>query len=203
MKWNFDGYQELYEEDLQRINGGVGALAYNDGVVPPAHVDTTIYTQTETVVHTPNTPEPTAQAMPSVASYVNGSIMGVVAQTCSDTTQDHCDIIAQNLAVAAGLTNTASGNLNILSVNDTYNRYQSSAVQTTPQGFVGTGNVVRGYMFFDWVKKETYNGSDEWIAGDLGDMDHMEFCEISADGLGYTVWQNNGGTQYHVVCATR
>jgi len=120
-----------------------------------------------------------------------------VVQTATPSLETHCDIIAHNEAIAHHLHNVGEGNWNELSVNTIFQTYKDVAVKTTSAGFEDTTKwgataPIKGYMFFDWEKQETGPNTNNYVGGDLGDKDHMEYCEISADGKSYTVWQNDG-----------
>jgi len=73
---------------------------------------------------------------------------------------------------------------NALTVDQIYKQDYANKVDTTPwNGPDGTGTNAgkKGFLFFDWAS-----------TGAAGVKEHMEYCEISADGLSYTQWYTDG-----------
>lgn len=107
-------------------------------------------------------------------------------QVCADPKKVHCDIIAWNHAVDAGLNPAGKGNDswdgNELSVDAIfYNYYADEAVEFNAD-LAGK----KGYIFYDWE-------------GD-GTFDHVEYCEVDNNGGGYSFYNNKGyeeGEKYY------
>lgn len=90
----------------------------------------------------------------------------------------HCDIIAWNHAVDAGLNPAGKRNKkwdgNKLTVDTIFNTYYADEAVDFNSDLAGK----KGYIFYDWE-------------GD-GTFDHMEYCEIDNDGGGYSYFSNKG-----------
>ena len=104
-------------------------------------------------------------------------------QVCSNPSDVHCDIIAWNHAVDAGLNPTGSDKEiwdgNKLSVDQIFDEhYANSAIE-----FNSECAGLEGYLFYDW------DGAD--INGEYH-YEHMEFCKVSSDGSGYSYFSNEG-----------
>lgn len=99
-------------------------------------------------------------------------------QNCDNVNDVHCDIIAWNHAVDAGLNPAGDGvenwNGNKLTVNDIFNNYYKDKATDFNSDLAGK----KGYIFYDW------NGQ--------GKYEHVEYCEINENGSGYWYYKNNG-----------
>lgn len=99
-------------------------------------------------------------------------------QTCSNKDNVHCDIIAWNHAVDAGLNPAGNGNNNWdgnkLTVDEIYNKHYADEAVEFNSDLAGK----KGYIFYDWE-------------GD-GKFDHIEYCEVDANGAGYSFYNNDG-----------
>lgn len=99
-------------------------------------------------------------------------------QICADPNQVHCDIIAWNHAVDAGLNPAGKGNEswdgNKLTVDAIFNTYYADEAAEFNENLAGK----KGYIFYDWE-------------GD-GTFDHVEYCEVDNNGAGYSFYNNNG-----------
>ena len=100
-------------------------------------------------------------------------------QQTTNTNAPHCDIIAWNHAVDAGVDPTGEdgtvwdGNADGMNVNNIYNNYYAAGSTEFNSDLAGQS----GYLFSDW-------------RGD-GSFDHMEYCTVNEDGS-YTFYRNNG-----------
>ncbi len=103
---------------------------------------------------------------------------GFKHQVCADPKQVHCDIIAWNHAVDAGLNPAGKGNDswdgNKLTVDAIFNNYYADEAVEFNADLAGK----KGYIFYDWT-------------GD-GTFDHVEYCEIDNNGTGYSFYNNQG-----------
>ncbi len=101
-------------------------------------------------------------------------------QVCADPNQVHCDIIAWNHAVDAGLNPAGKGNDswdgNGLTVDAIFNNYYADEAVEFNADLAGK----KGYIFYDWE-------------GD-GVFDHVEYCEIESGG-NYNYFSNKGFEQ--------
>lgn len=99
-------------------------------------------------------------------------------QICADENQSHCDIIAWNHAVDAGLNPAGDNNDawdgNKMLVDEIFNRYYADEATEFDSNLAGK----KGYIFYDWTGDGTY--------------DHMEYCEVDANGAGYNFYLNEG-----------
>lgn len=99
-------------------------------------------------------------------------------QICADPSKVHCDIIAWNHAVDAGLNPAGKKNKswdgNGLTVDAIFNNYYADEAAD----FNSSLAVKKGYIFYDWT-------------GD-GMFDHVEYCEVDNNGAGYSFYNNNG-----------
>ncbi len=102
-------------------------------------------------------------------------------QICADENQSHCDIIAWNHAVDAGLNPAGNGNDawdgNQLLVDEIFNRYYADEATEFDSNLAGK----KGYIFYDWKGDGTY--------------DHMEYCEVDAAEGNYKYFSNKGTNQ--------
>lgn len=105
---------------------------------------------------------------------------GFKHQVCADPKQVHCDIIAWNHAVDAGLNPAGKGNDswdgNKLTVDAIFNNYYADEAVEFNADLAGK----KGYIFYDWT-------------GD-GTFDHVEYCEIESGG-NYNYFSNEGFEQ--------
>ena len=101
-------------------------------------------------------------------------------QICADPSKVHCDIIAWNHAVDAGLNPAGKKNKswdgNELTVDAIFNNHYADEAAEFDSSLAGK----KGYIFYDWT-------------GD-GTFDHMEYCEIE-NGGSYKYFSNNGFEQ--------
>lgn len=116
--------------------------------------------------------------LPSSGSTTNDPESNFEYQICSNPNEVHCDIIAWNHAVDAGLNPAGKRNKkwdgNKLTVDTIFNTYYADeAVEFNPD-LAGK----KGYIFYDWEGNGTF--------------DHMEYCEIDNDGGGYSFYNNTG-----------
>lgn len=97
---------------------------------------------------------------------------------CTNSKDVHCDIIAWNHAVDAGLDprgkNGTDWDVNNKTVDQIYNEHFVGK----DVDFDGKQAGKMGYILYDWE-------------GD-GSYDHIEFGSISEDGLSYSYYSNNG-----------
>lgn len=116
--------------------------------------------------------------LPSSGSTTNAPESNFEYQICSNPNEVHCDIIAWNHAVDAGLNPTEKRNKkwdgNKLTVDTIFNTYYADEAVEFNSDLAGK----KGYIFYDWE-------------GD-GTFDHMEYCEIDNDGGGYSFYNNTG-----------
>lgn len=115
---------------------------------------------------------------PSSGSTTNDPKSNFEYQICSNPNEVHCDIIAWNHAVDAGLNPAGKRNKkwdgNKLTVDTIFNTYYADEAVEFNSDLAGK----KGYIFYDWK-------------GD-GTFDHMEYCEIDNDGGGYSYFSNKG-----------
>lgn len=116
--------------------------------------------------------------VPSSGSTTNDPESNFEYQICSNPNEVHCDIIAWNHAVDAGLNPAGKRNKkwdgNKLTVDTIFNTYYADeAVEFNPDLASK-----KGYIFYDWEGNGTF--------------DHMEYCEIDNDGAGYSYFSNKG-----------
>lgn len=97
---------------------------------------------------------------------------------CSNPNDYHCDIIAWNHAVDAGLDPRGEGGTDWNANNKTVDQIYNEHFVGKDVDFDGNQAGKMGYILYDWE-------------GD-GEYDHIEFGSISADGLSYSFY-NNGG----------
>lgn len=104
-------------------------------------------------------------------------------QVCSNPSDVHCDIIAWNHAVDAGLNPMGSDKEiwdgNELSVDQIFDEHYAKSAREFNSDCAG----LEGYLFYDW------DGAD--INGEYH-YEHMEFCKVSSDGSGYSYFSNEG-----------
>ena len=112
------------------------------------------------------------------ATTLGNNSSGFKHQVCADPKQVHCDIIAWNHAVDAGLNPAGKGNDswdgNKLTVDAIFNNYYADEAVEFNADLAGK----KGYIFYDWT-------------GD-GTFDHVEYCEIDNNGTGYSFYNNQG-----------
>ncbi len=115
---------------------------------------------------------------PAGGSTTNTPKSNFEYQICSNPNEVHCDIIAWNHAVDAGLNPAGKRNKkwdgNKLTVDTIFNTYYADEAVEFNSDLAGK----KGYIFYDWE-------------GD-GTFDHMEYCEIDNDGGGYSFYNNTG-----------
>ena len=97
---------------------------------------------------------------------------------CSNLNDVHCDIIAWNHAVDAGLNPMGENGTDWDANNNTVNQIFNEHFQGQDVAFDGNQAGQMGYILYDWE-------------GD-GIYDHIEFGSISEDGLSYSFYNNDG-----------
>ena len=101
-------------------------------------------------------------------------------QTCALPNDYHCDIYAWNLAVDHGVDPRKGKwvvkDLNAITVDEMYRTYYNGL--SAPFDASSAGK--KGVIVYDWAD----NG--------LGAKDHIEYVEISIDGLSYTLYVTDG-----------
>lgn len=115
---------------------------------------------------------------PAGGSTTNTPESNFKYQICSNPNEVHCDIIAWNHAVDAGLNPAGKRNKkwdgNKLTVDTIFNTYYADEAVEFNSDLAGK----KGYIFYDWEGDRTF--------------DHMEYCEIDNDGGGYSYFSNKG-----------
>lgn len=97
---------------------------------------------------------------------------------CSNPNDYHCDIIAWNHAVDAGLDPRGQGGTDWDANNKTVDQIYNEHFVGKDVDFDGNQAGKMGYILYDWE-------------GD-GEYDHIEFGSISDDGLSYSYYSNSG-----------
>lgn len=168
-------FRELTYSELLQLNGGYGGSS-SGGKSSGGYSGTSSgsYSGTSSGSSQPkNTPTTEPTTPESSSSYFKH-------QVCADPNQVHCDIIAWNHAVDAGLNPAGKGNEvwdgNKLTVDEIFNTSHADEAVEFNADLAGK----KGYIFYDWT-------------GD-GTFDHMEYCEIESGG-NYNYFSNEGFEQ--------
>ena len=97
---------------------------------------------------------------------------------CSNPNDYHCDIIAWNHAVDAGLNPRGKDGTDWDANNKTVDQIYNEHFVGLDVDFDGKQAGKMGYILYDWKNDGSY--------------DHIEFGMISADGLSYSFYSNEG-----------
>ena len=97
---------------------------------------------------------------------------------CSNPNDFHCDIIAWNHAVDAGLNPRGKDGTDWDANNKTVDQIYNEHFVGLDVDFDGKQAGKMGYILYDWKNDGSY--------------DHIEFGMISADGLSYSFYSNEG-----------
>ena len=106
---------------------------------------------------------------------------------CTNPNDVHCDIIAWNHAVDAGLNPMGENGTDWDANNKTVNQIYNEHFTGKDVAFDGTQAGKKGYILYDWEGDGVY--------------DHIEYGSISDDGLEYSYY-NNQGFEYQDVYKT-
>ena len=90
----------------------------------------------------------------------------------------HCDVIAWNHAVDAGLDPRGKDGCGWDADNKNVDQIFNSHFATQAVSFDSGSAGKSGYLFYDWEGN--------------GHYDHVEFCRINSDGSSYSYYSNNG-----------
>ena len=145
---------------------------------------TTVYKNTYYDTDKPNTPNQTSKGA-GYCSRINliytteGNSVDYLSTNNPDDV--HCDVIAWNHAVDAGLDPRGEDgndwNADDNTVNQIYNDHFSDDAVSFDSNCAGQ----TGYLFYDWTGDGTY--------------DHVEFASVNSDGTSYSYYSNNGFEQ--------
>ena len=104
-------------------------------------------------------------------------------QICADESKEHCDIIAWNHAIDAGLNPSGKDGIvwdgNDYTVDQLFDEHYSESAMEFNSDCAG----LEGFLFYDW------DGAD--VNGEYC-YNHMEFCKVNVDGQSYSYFNNNG-----------
>ena len=108
---------------------------------------------------------------------------GYEHQICTEPAKEHCDIIAWNHAVDAGLNPTGKDGVvwdgNNFTVDQLFDEHYAGSAMEFNSDCAG----LEGFLFYDW------DGAD---ANEEYHYEHIEFCRVSADGQSYSYFNNEG-----------
>ena len=103
---------------------------------------------------------------------------GATHITTSRPNAVHCDVIAWNHAVDAGLDPRGKDGCGWDADNKNVDQIFNSHFATQAVSFDSGSAGKSGYLFYDWEGN--------------GHYDHVEFCRINSDGSSYSYYSNNG-----------